>query len=44
MAWLMIFGCVIGAWAVLRIIGNERETRLLQLEFDRKSASKRGKA
>lgn len=39
MDWLAIFGCVIGAWAMLRIVGGERDSRLAELGQAAKQAA-----
>jgi hypothetical protein len=32
MNWVLILGCVIATWLVLRIVGGEREKRLAELD------------
>jgi hypothetical protein len=35
--------CVFGAWAMLRIMGNERQTRLTTIENEIRTAAERAK-
>ena len=32
MFWPLLIGCVLAAWAILRIIGNERQNRIDAIE------------
>jgi hypothetical protein len=36
---MLIVGCVIGAWAMLRIVGGEREARLGEMEVAAQKAA-----
>jgi hypothetical protein len=38
MEWLILIGCFVAAWMVLRIVGGERERRLGELERAAKKA------
>jgi hypothetical protein len=40
MNWFVVAGCVVSVWAVLRIIGNERDTRFQEMEQAAKQAAK----
>jgi hypothetical protein len=40
MNWFVVAGCVVSMWAVLRIIGNERDTRIQQMDQAAKQAAK----
>jgi hypothetical protein len=40
MSWMVIVGCMVSVWAVLRIIGSERDARFAEIESLAKKASK----
>jgi hypothetical protein len=35
LSWMLVFVCVVAAWAFLRILGGERERQLRDLETKR---------
>jgi sorbitol-specific phosphotransferase system component IIC len=40
MLWPLLIGCVVAAWAMLRIIGNERQTRIDAIQTKLRIAAK----
>jgi hypothetical protein len=44
MQWILLIGAVVGAWALLSIVGGERQRRLDDAQARARAAAERAKA